>query len=68
VDKKEKFHQAKIRAKAKAFRNSIPAGMAIKLPDQLLDNLADKDLPVFFDALNRLGVHKQNGTNYWENK
>ena len=63
---KEEFHRAKLKVKAKKFKNSIPIGMAIPLPDDLIDGLSDEDAPIFFEILDQIGLQR-NGS-YWERK
>ena len=57
---------AKLRVIAKKFKASIPAGMALRIPDEILDKLADKDIQDFYRILNELGLQRQQGGGYWE--
>lgn len=58
--------EARLRVKAKKFKSSIPAGMGMKLSDDLLDSLKDDEIAVFYKILNQLGLQKVG--NYWERK
>lgn len=60
---------AKLRVKAKKFRDSIPINMAIPLPDNLVDSLLDEDVPKFFEILKSLGLQQRQdhgACGYWE--
>lgn len=56
---------AKLRVKAKKFKKSIPTGMALRLPDSLLDNLSDEEAHEFFNILSQLGVTRRSDC-LWE--
>jgi hypothetical protein len=55
---------AKLRVKAKKFKSSIPIGMALMLPDKLIDSISDKDIKEFLSILTQIGLHQEG--NYWE--
>ena len=58
--------EAKLMVKAKKFKRSIPAGMGIKLSDNLVDSLSDDEVDMFYKMLDRLGLQKVG--NYWKRK
>ncbi len=47
-----------VRAKARAFASSVRAnpGLALRVPDEIIDWLADKEVPTFFAHLRTMRV------------
>ena len=61
----DRINLAKLKAKAKEFKKSIPLGMAIPVSDRLIAAIPDKDIKTFLEILNSLGLQQQNN-GYWE--
>ena len=64
----DKLADARLRAKAKRFRDSIPRNMARKIPDEILDSIKDEEIDRFFFWLDSLGVIRSTERNHWEVK
>ena len=56
---------ARLRVKAKKFKRSIPANMALRMSDSLIDSINDEDIQDFLEILSQLGLSNHNG-GYWE--
>ena len=63
------WETARLRVKAKRFRDSIPVNMASPLPDELIDSLSDDEVPKFFEILRSLRLRQKetyHGYGHWE--
>lgn len=64
----EKLVQVKLRIKLKKFRDSIPIGLGLKMPDELCDSLSEEEDKIFLKTCEELKLksfHTPQGV-YWE--
>ena len=62
---KERLQSAKLRRLAKAFRDSIPAQMAIRLPDEVVNQIPEGAEAEFVSILKTLRLQQQ-PSGHWE--
>lgn len=67
-EKKKRFQRAKLKVKLRPFAIRVhkSTGLAIKMLEELLDSIDDKDIKTVFELLSELGIQQQG--NYWEAK
>jgi len=61
----EQLEQARMRQLAKKFKYSIPAQLAIHLPDEMIDKIPDEYAQYFLDYLRQIGLQQQ-PSGHWE--
>ena len=72
MDLKEAKHRAAVRLLAKEFKSRIANGMCLRVPDDIIDRIDDKDIALFKELCNTVGLkmitEPATHYGYWEKR
>lgn len=63
--KEEKLQQARMRVLAKKFKERIPNGMALHIPEDIIQQIPEGDEEMFFNACRGLNLERIEDKKYY---